>query len=168
MKLSGISEHTENLLADALIELTKTVPFNKLSVSFISHQANVHRNTFYYHFEDIKALILWTIHRDFINAPDDTQGFLSTYFSRRDKLLKYAAEILGTSEFMKQMQSELLPLLERYCDSALNSASRDIILESFAGQILTAYLLSDRPAIMINTIFDYVIPELLKHDLTSG
>ena len=111
---AGFSENTEKLLADALLELTKTLPFHKISVSNVAYKANVHRNTFYYHFKDLRELVLWTIHRDFSEVPDDFSSFLLTYLTRNDNFLRFANELLGTDSFLSRMRSELRPHLRNY------------------------------------------------------
>jgi AcrR family transcriptional regulator len=45
------------VLADGLIELMKTKPFKQITVKELCDLANVHRSTFYIHYEDIYALL---------------------------------------------------------------------------------------------------------------
>ena len=55
----GAAEKTRQMLAQALKELMKTSPLEKISVGDITQQAGVGRNTFYYHFKDKYALVNW-------------------------------------------------------------------------------------------------------------
>ena len=50
-------QYTRMVLADGLIELMKTKPFDKITVRELCDLANVHRSTFYIHYEDIYALL---------------------------------------------------------------------------------------------------------------
>ena len=50
---------TRQMLAQALKELMKTSPLEKISVNDIVEHAGVGRNTFYYHFEDKFDLVNW-------------------------------------------------------------------------------------------------------------
>lgn len=165
MKSAEFSEHTKNVLADALTELTRTFPFRKITASFVAHKANVHRNTLYYHFSGIEDLILWTLHRDLSRIQTQKRVFLITYLSRNDKLLRFALSVLGFDAFTTAMRQELKPIVAEYCEGAANKASEDILINNAISQILTAFLTEPRPAKMINMLFDYVIPELKKHDL---
>lgn len=55
---------TKYKLANALKELMKTKSFRTISIKDITSFVGVNRNTFYYHFEDINALIKWIIEED--------------------------------------------------------------------------------------------------------
>ena len=46
------SEITKRKIAAALKELMQTTPFEKITVSDISNKCEMHRQTFYYHFQD--------------------------------------------------------------------------------------------------------------------
>jgi len=50
-------QYTRMVLADGLIELMKTKPFDKITVRELCDLANVHRSTFYIHYEDIYSLL---------------------------------------------------------------------------------------------------------------
>ena len=50
---------TKKKLAGALKELMKTSTFDKITVSDITEKCNVHRQTFYYHFQDRYELLDW-------------------------------------------------------------------------------------------------------------
>ena len=57
----GCSYSTQLKLAKSLKELMANQPFEKLSVSDITNNCSLHRQTFYYHFADIYALMDWTL-----------------------------------------------------------------------------------------------------------
>lgn len=48
---------TKKALSDALKKLMSQKAFSKITVSEIIRMCNVNRKTFYYHFEDIQALL---------------------------------------------------------------------------------------------------------------
>lgn len=50
---------TKAVLADALKELMQTTPLEKISVTDIVSKAEMNRQTFYYHFRDKYALVIW-------------------------------------------------------------------------------------------------------------
>ena len=58
------SEITKRKIAAALKELMQTTPFEKITVSDISNKCEMHRQTFYYHFQDIPSLIEEIIKED--------------------------------------------------------------------------------------------------------
>ena len=52
-----ISLNTKKKLASALKQAMKKKPFGKIAVSELIKTCGINRNTFYYHFEDIYALL---------------------------------------------------------------------------------------------------------------
>lgn len=48
---------TKQHLVNCYMELAESMPIDKISVQNIVDKSNVNRNTFYYHFEDISALL---------------------------------------------------------------------------------------------------------------
>ena len=50
-------QYTRMVLADGLIELMRTKPFDRITIKELCDLANVHRSTFYIHYEDIYALL---------------------------------------------------------------------------------------------------------------
>ena len=51
-KNSPCAVKTKKKMAATLKELMKTTPFEKITVSDITQASGVHRQTFYYHFQD--------------------------------------------------------------------------------------------------------------------
>mgnify|MGYP000831033955 FL=1 len=54
-----MSQITKRALASALKELLEHKPLNKITIADITEQCGVNRQTFYYHFQDIYALLEW-------------------------------------------------------------------------------------------------------------
>ena len=67
MKNEKISLMTKKVLASSLKELMRHKPFSKITVKEIIQNCGVNRNTFYYHFDDIYALLRWML-TDFANG----------------------------------------------------------------------------------------------------
>lgn len=65
-KNNKCSEKTKRKIASALCELMVTVPFEKITVSDITTKCNIHRQTFYYHFQDRYELLDWILHNDIL------------------------------------------------------------------------------------------------------
>ena len=59
------SELTKLQLADALKDLTNTMPFRKISVSHIADHAGMSRKSFYYHFKDKYDLVSFIFDSEF-------------------------------------------------------------------------------------------------------
>lgn len=57
MKYEVTSQNTKKMLANTLISLMKKKSLSKISISEIVKECQINRKTFYYHFEDIYALL---------------------------------------------------------------------------------------------------------------
>lgn len=68
------ANQTKKAFGDALKELLKTQPFEKVTVSSICEQANMKRTSFYYHFLDKYDLVNWIFDTEY-------EAFLKEAFS---------------------------------------------------------------------------------------
>ena len=68
MKHDEISLHTKTALAAALKRAMERKPLSKITVSELIADCGVNRKTFYYHFEDIYALLRWMLEREAIEV----------------------------------------------------------------------------------------------------
>lgn len=60
------SQTTQIKIASAMKQLMKKMSFDKISVSDITNLCGIHRQTFYYHFEDKYELLEWIIYTELI------------------------------------------------------------------------------------------------------
>lgn len=58
---------TKRKLAQALKELMKTTSFDKITVADITEKCYIHRQTFYYHFQDRYELLDWIIYDELLS-----------------------------------------------------------------------------------------------------
>lgn len=64
MKHTESTQQTKRALADALKTAMREKPFQKITVSELVVRAGLNRKTFYYHFQDIYALLKWVLEED--------------------------------------------------------------------------------------------------------
>lgn len=64
MKESQCSVKTKMKMALALKELMETMSFDKITVSDITDKCDIHRQTFYYHFQDKHEILEWYVSRE--------------------------------------------------------------------------------------------------------
>ncbi|MFC6322320.1 TetR/AcrR family transcriptional regulator [Companilactobacillus baiquanensis] len=57
---------TKEILAQTLKKLMNDTPVDKITINILTSEANVARNTFYYHFEDIKSILEWIYAREIV------------------------------------------------------------------------------------------------------
>ena len=60
--------NTKKSLAESLKRAMRTKAFSKITVSEIINDCGVNRKTFYYHFEDIYALLKWMFEEEAIEV----------------------------------------------------------------------------------------------------
>ena len=75
----GCSYSTQLKLAKSLKELMANQPFEKLSVSDITNNCSLHRQTFYYHFEDKYELLDWIVYKELMEPLIDGFSFDNMY-----------------------------------------------------------------------------------------
>lgn len=102
---------TEQLLSTTLREMMTTQSMNHISVAALTEKACVNRNTFYYHFDDIYALLEWTFNQEIIEQVH-TNLSVANWQDKYMQALMYIKDNRG------------------FCMSALHSVGRRI-LESF-------------------------------------
>ena len=79
---------TKCALADALIKLCQTKSFNKISITDITHEVGIKRQTFYYHFEDKYMLLAYVYHQTALYYLDDNNISLDNWESQAYNMLK--------------------------------------------------------------------------------
>ncbi|MBQ7370349.1 MAG: TetR/AcrR family transcriptional regulator, partial [Blautia sp.] len=86
-----MSNITKRALEDSLKHLLLKKPVNKITINDITEDCGVNRATFYYHFQDIYALIEWSCEEDSRKALSDNttydtwqQGFLNILHAVED------------------------------------------------------------------------------------
>ena len=85
-------EKTKNYLADALLELLKTKNFDKIKVFEICDKAQIHKTTFYNHFEDKYELLNYTllkIHHEITDNSKFEGSIIDYYLSIAKYYIKY-------------------------------------------------------------------------------
>lgn len=68
MKHEVTTLHTKQALAASLKGFMEKKPLSKITVSKIIADCGVNRKTFYYHFEDIYALLKWMLEEETVNV----------------------------------------------------------------------------------------------------
>ena len=109
-RYEAANRNTETMLADALKKLMKTKPFSKISVRELTETCGVNRKTFYYHFENMEALLRWSMEHDAFDDfpgiescadPEELVTFVIQYADSHRRLLFTAFDSLG-GELMRQ------------------------------------------------------------------
>ena len=62
-----MSKKTKEALISAFLELIKDEEFDKITVTDLVEKCSISRQTFYYHFEDVQAMLNWAIENEIKN-----------------------------------------------------------------------------------------------------
>lgn len=88
--------YTKKALSASLKKLMETKPFSKITVRELIADCGLNRKTFYYHFQDMRDLLRWTLRQE---AIDVVKSF--------DLAVDYEAAILFIIDYLEQNQHML-------------------------------------------------------------
>ena len=126
MKYQAASLKTKQALAESLKKLMRAKPFSKITVTEIVNDCGVNRKTFYYHFEDIYALLSWIFEEEAVNIIkkfyllndyDEAIEFIYEYISENKDLLRNAYDAFGSVELSSFFHMSFVGLNESLIES---------------------------------------------------
>ena len=107
-------------------KLMRAKPFSKITVTEIVNDCGVNRKTFYYHFEDIYALLRWIFEEEAVNIIrkfyllndyDEAMEFIYEYISENQDLLRNAYDAFGSVELSSFFHMSFVGLNESLIES---------------------------------------------------
>lgn len=110
MKHEITSLNTKKMLSASLKKFMEHKPLSKIYVSEIISDCGVNRKTFYYHFEDIYALLKWTLEQeaveivkkfDLLLNPEEALIFVTDYVDTNAHILNCAYDSMGRDEMKR-------------------------------------------------------------------
>lgn len=120
MKHEEISLNTKKALAGSLKSAMKKKPFQKITVSELIQDCDVNRKTFYYHFEDIYALLKWTFeqeaievvkHFDLLVDYEEAIHFIMDYVEANEYIINCAYDSIGRDELKRFFSADFLEIV---------------------------------------------------------
>lgn len=135
MKNEEISFQTKKALAASLKEAMRHKAFSKITVKELIQNCGVNRNTFYYHFDDIYALLHWTLaeeaidvikHFDLLVDYEDTIRFIVNYIDENDYIISCAYDTIGRDEMKHFFHSDFIAIISTLIDQADEKASKHL------------------------------------------
>ncbi len=139
MKYQAASMKTKKALAESLKKLMRAKPFSKITVTEIVNDCGVNRKTFYYHFEDIYALLRWIFEEEAVNILkqfhqiDDYDGamsFIVDYIDENRDLLKNAYDAFGSVELGNFFRTSIMGLTREHIASVEENMRRRLPAET--------------------------------------
>lgn len=175
-------ETTLQLFADALLELSKKKTVDKITVKEIAKQCGLSSQTFYNHFSDKHALILW-IHMSFgeelieklgkngYSFRDLMNENLRFYSDHASFFLNVLMNTQGQDSYWIQSSENAIAICEKYIkehfseDSLSEKERMHLRMYVYANTEAYAYWAVNNMAIPLEKMADYLIeamPESLK------
>ncbi len=120
MKHEITSLNTKKSLAGALKRAVLKKPFSKITVSEIINDCGVNRKTFYYHFEDIYALLKWTLEHEAIEVVkqfdlmveyEEAFMFVMDYIEKNEAFLKNICCSVGRDELNRFFGNDFIEIM---------------------------------------------------------
>ena len=151
MKHEEASYRTKKQLSEALKKAMQAQPFSKITVSQIIFDCGVNRKTFYYHFDNLYALLKWTFQQEvcevekhfaLLDTTEEVLAFAMDYAEKNDHILLCAEDALGSDElkrfflavFMDRTRS-VIAQAEAASGNPLESDYQEFLCHFYAGAI---------------------------------
>lgn len=184
MKHEITSMNTKTALSNTLKKLMETKPFSKITVSEIIADCGLNRKTFYYHFEDTRDLLRWTLRHEAINvvesfdfATDNEQAilFVVDYLEQNQHMLNCVYDAVGSGELrlflyedFKKIARKIITTAEIQLGKRISEEYRDLLASFYTDGIVGIIIAWLNGKIKLNkTSAVKYITEILKGSLTG-
>lgn len=148
MKREQISYQTKKAFASSLKKLMGKEPFTKITVSKIIADCDMNRKTFYYHFQDIYALLHWMLqeeaievvqHFDLSTDYGEAIRFVMDYVESNSHILNCALDSIGLNEMKRFFYTDFIRIGESLISGAEERFGKTLepSYKHFLGQFLT-------------------------------
>ena len=135
MKYEVASYNTKKTLAESLKKIMKKKNFSKITISEIIADSGVNRKTFYYHFEDIYALLKWIFENEAIEVVkhfnlavdyEDAILFVMDYVEKNDYMINCAYDAIGHDEMKRFLYKDFIEVVSSIIEYAEETYSKSL------------------------------------------
>ena len=161
MKNDEISLNTKKALAAALKRAMQRKAFQKITVSELIQDANVNRKTFYYHFEDIYALLKWMMeeeaievvkHFDLLVNSEEAIAFVMDYIEQNDHIINCACDSIGRDGLKRFFDADFHSIVLSIIESA--EKRMGVELDAHYREFLTQFYVEALSGMLIDWVRD--------------
>lgn len=140
------SLQTRKSLSAALKRQMERKPLRKITVNDIITDCGLNRKTFYYHFEDIYALLKWSLEQDIFEVlrrfdfMTDVQGalqFTVDYIESNAHLLNCIYDTIGRDEIKRLLCDDLFQIVRKFINE--NEVEHDLHLSENSKEFLCRF-----------------------------
>ncbi|MDO5377211.1 MAG: TetR/AcrR family transcriptional regulator C-terminal domain-containing protein [Clostridia bacterium] len=194
MKYQVSSFNTKTTLAASLKKLMRQKPLSKITVNDIVSDCGLNRNTFYYHFEDIYALLKWMLELETVEVLrqvdllidyEEAILYMMHYIEENNDILNNIYHSLGYGDLRRFFAADCRSIMRSIIDRAeamqhLSVSPRlkgflcDFFTEATAGTLLewvVHYQSADDPKRLVeyvSLIFRSAITNILADAQAAG
>ena len=120
MKYTVASLNTKKAIANSLKKAMRVKPLSKITVSEIIKDCGINRKTFYYHFEDIYALLKWMFEEEAIEVVknfdllvdyEEAVNFVLDYVEKNQHIINCAYDSMGRDEMKRFFYADFIELI---------------------------------------------------------
>ena len=156
MKHEIISLNTKKMLASSLKKILESKPLSKVTVSEIIADCKVNRKTFYYHFENVYALLNWMLKQEAIEVIkqmnlitdyEEAIFFAMDYIDENEIILKNIYHYMGKDELLQFFHQDFIELsaavIERAAQKnqiSVNGEFKELLSRFYTGAIASLLL----------------------------
>lgn len=135
MKHEITSMYTKKALSDTLKKHMETKPFSKITVSEIIADCGLNRKTFYYHFQDMRDLLRWTLRQEAINVVEsfdfatDSEAailFVIDYLEQNQHMLNCIYDAVGSGELRYFLNEDFTKIARKIITTAEEQLGKKI------------------------------------------
>lgn len=159
MKHEVTTLNTKRTLAASLKKFMEIKPLSKITVSEIISDCGVNRKTFYYHFEDIYALLKWMLDEEAVEVVKqfdllvdyrEAILFIMDYVKNNKHLLSCAYDSMGRDEMKRFFYADFVGIVQSAIDTteqqlglAVNTTFKKFLVhfytEAIAGLLISEF-----------------------------
>ena len=154
------SSITKKAIANGLKKLLKIKPFEKITISDITNQCGLNRQTFYYHFQDKYALVNWIYYQEAIMVMTQDLSIENWDVKVLDLLTTMKEDALFYQTTLKGIYSDEFK-------NYLFSVSKGIFLE-FIEHVITNAEMKDEKKTFIAEFISYGIVGMINDWVQQG
>lgn len=150
---------TREMLASSLKKFMNKKPLSKITVSEIITNCNVNRKTFYYHFEDIYALLKWMLDRETIEVLkqfnllvdyEDALRYVIDYVENNAHILNCAYDSMGREQLSRFFRNDFIEITMNTLTEG--EKQNNIHLDEDTRKFICDFILEGTIGLLINDI----------------
>lgn len=145
-----MAKATKSLILAKFSELLKEIDLDKITVTMLVSECNISRQTFYYHFSDIEALINWSIKEKTAECLKQAKSAANV----KDATVLYLTYIENNRFFIEKYFNSSL---SSYTTRLLRNSTMEYIIAFYSKLVKTSHFSADDTKFIIEFISNAIV-----------